>query len=81
MAVWHHPRWSNGIAGSDARTSALYDTLLDNNVDVLLSGHEADYERFAPLDGSGQPIAGGVRQFVVGTGGQVTYDPEVGNAK
>ena len=40
-------RWSNGIAGSDARTSALYDTLLDNNVDVLLSGHEADYERFA----------------------------------
>lgn len=81
MAVWHHPRWSNGIAGSDARTSALYETLLDNNVDVLLSGHEADYERFAPLDGSGKPVAGGVRQFVVGTGGQVTYDPEVGTAK
>ena len=81
MAVWHHPRWSNGIAGSDARTSALYETLLVNNVDILLSGHEADYERFGPLDGSGKPLPVGVRQFVVGTGGQVTYDPDLGDAK
>lgn len=81
MAVWHHPRWSNGVSGSDARTSALYETLLVENVDVLLSGHEADYERFGPLDGSGQPMPVGVRQFVVGTGGQVTYDPAQGDAK
>jgi hypothetical protein len=81
MAVWHHPRWSNGIAGSDARTSALYETLLVNDVDILLSGHEADYERFGPLDGSGQSIDVGVRQFVAGTGGQVTYDPQEGDAQ
>jgi hypothetical protein len=81
MAVWHHPRWSNGIAGSDARTSALYETLQANGVDVLLSGHEANYERFSPLDDDGTPSRTGVTQFVVGTGGQVTYDPEVGDAK
>lgn len=81
MAVWHHPRWSNGIAGSDARMAALYETLLIEDVDILLSAHEADYERFAALDGSGQPLPVGVRQFVVGTGGQVTYDPELGDAK
>jgi hypothetical protein len=80
MAVWHHPRWSNGIAGSDQRLTDLYRTLLDNRVDVLLSGHEANYERFGPLDGSGAPDPAGVRQFVVGTGGQVTYDPAEGDA-
>ena len=80
MAVWHHPRWSNGISGSDARLTAMYKTLLDNNVDVLLSAHEANYERFAPLGANGKPDPMGVRQFVVGTGGQVTYDPEVGDA-
>ncbi len=81
MAVWHHPRWSNGIAGSDARMAALYETLLLNRVDILLSAHEADYERFGQLDGSGNALSAGIRQFVVGTGGQVTYDPEIGDAK
>lgn len=80
MAVWHHPRWSNGIAGSDQRLTDLYQTLLDNQVDILLSGHEADYERFGPLAANGQPDPAGVRQFVVGTGGQVTYDPAQGDA-
>lgn len=80
MAVWHHPRWSNGISGSDARLTAMYKTLLDHNVDVLLSAHEADYERFDTLGANGKPDPTGVRQFVVGTGGQVTYDPAVGDA-
>jgi hypothetical protein len=39
-------------------------------VDVVLSGHDHDYERFTPLDASGTPDARrGVREFVVGTGG------------
>lgn len=80
MAVWHHPRWSNGIMGSDARLTDTYATLLAHNVDVLLSGHEADYERFDTLGANGKPDPMGVRQFVVGTGGQVVYDPEEGDA-
>lgn len=76
LAAWHHPRWSTGIAGPDARTDALYRTLVRHRVELVLSGHEADYERFAPLGPDGKPAADGVRQFVVGTGGQAHYQPD-----
>ena len=43
-------------------------------VEMVLSGHEHVYERFAPqrADGTADP-ARGVRQFVVGTGGDALY--------
>jgi hypothetical protein len=75
VALWHHPRWSNGIGGPDTRTNAMFATLAEYGVDIVLSGHDADYERFGKLDGNGNPSRVGVRQFVVGTGGQVVYDP------
>jgi acid phosphatase type 7 len=75
LAAWHHPRWSSGIAGPDERTSDLFRTLYDHGVELVLSGHEADYERFGPLDPAGRPADNGVRQFVVGTGGQAHYEP------
>jgi len=39
-------------------------------VEIVLSGHDHDYERFAPQDphGLADPMSG-IRQFVVGTGG------------
>jgi hypothetical protein len=38
--------------------------------DVVLNGHDHDYERFAPQDPSGRlDRARGVREFVSGTGG------------
>jgi len=76
LAAWHHPRWSNGIAGDDDRTAALFLTLYRYRVDLVLSGHDADYERFGPLNADGTPDEQGVRQFVVGTGGQAHYHPE-----
>ncbi|WP_236717970.1 metallophosphoesterase [Actinoplanes sp. TFC3] len=75
LAAWHHPRWSTGIAGPDPRTADLYQTLYDNKVELVLSGHEADYERFPPLNTAGVRDEHGVRQFVVGTGGQAHYRP------
>jgi hypothetical protein len=75
LAAWHHPRWSTGIAGPDDRTTALYRTLYAHRVELLLSGHEADYERFDQLDPAGRPDPAGVRQLVVGTGGQSHYAP------
>ncbi len=35
----------------------------------MLSGHDHDYERFAPQSAAGAADPAGVRQFVVGTGG------------
>jgi hypothetical protein len=75
LAAWHHPRWSTGIAGPDPRTADLFTTLYENKVELVLSGHEADYERFPPLSPNGTPDDHGVRQFVVGTGGQAHYRP------
>ena len=75
VAAWHHPRWSTGIAGNDPRTADLYRTLYDHGVDLVLSGHDAHYERFGPLDPDGKTDAKGVRQFIVGTGGQAHYRP------
>lgn len=70
LAVWHHPRWSSGLSGSDGRMSPAYRALHAAGADVLISGHDHDYERFAPLDPEGKPDpAKGIRQFVVGTGG------------
>jgi hypothetical protein len=76
----HHPRWSNGIAGPDSRIAPFYDAMAKGGATLYLSGHEADYERFAPLDAKHQPDPNGVRQFVVGTGGQSLYEPQEGDA-
>ncbi|MGV1003623.1 MAG: metallophosphoesterase family protein [Candidatus Nanopelagicales bacterium] len=75
VALWHHPRWSVGIGGPDDSLGALYQTLFDHQVTLLLTGHEADYERFPALDPKGRKFRTGVVQFVVGTGGQAVYDP------
>jgi hypothetical protein len=75
LAIWHHPRWTSGSThGPTAAVAPLYTALVDMGADVLLSGHEHNYERFAPLNPAGQPDpARGIRQFVVGTGGRSHY--------
>ena len=73
LAYFHHPRWSSGIEhGNDpASAKAIWDTLYEHGADVAVSGHDHDYERFAPQDDQGnRDEDGGVRQFVVGTGGR-----------
>jgi hypothetical protein len=49
-----------------------FDLMQRSGVDIILSGHEHVYERFAPqrADGTADP-ARGLRQFTVGTGGAV----------
>ena len=70
LAYWHHPRYSSGHDGSNDFMQPLWEALHDAQAEVLLSGHSHDYERFAPLDRDGAvDLAGGIRQFVVGTGG------------
>jgi hypothetical protein len=68
-AVWHHPRFSSGIHGNHPGAAAVWRVLLRHHADVVLNGHDHDYERFAPQDADGRPSAEGIRQFVIGTGG------------
>jgi hypothetical protein len=70
IAYMHHPRFSSGVHGDDDSLVDLWGAFEDYGVDVVLAGHDHDYERFAPLTASGD-LAGpaGVQSFVVGTGG------------
>jgi hypothetical protein len=68
LASWHHPRFSSG--GSWPEVADLWRTLQDAGADVVLSGHSHTYERFARLTAGGSRSADGMRQFVVGTGGE-----------
>lgn len=70
LAYWHHPLFSSGQHGDDGRMRQAYELLDAAGADVVLAGHDHDFERFAPQDANGQATVDGVRQFVVGTGGK-----------
>ncbi len=74
LAYWHHPRFSSGDHGNHTRMEDIFSALYDAGAEIVLSGHDHDYERFAPQtpDLEADP-KGGVRQFVVGTGGKNLY--------
>jgi hypothetical protein len=73
LAYWHHPLFSSGPNGNIPTMSHLWRLLDEAGVDVVLSGHDHQYERFAPQDADGHPTPSGIRQFVVGTGGASHY--------
>lgn len=70
LAMWHHPLFSAGWTSGAPNVAPLFDALYNAHADVVLNGHDHLYERFAQLDGSGNATANGVREFVVGTGGE-----------
>ena len=54
LAYWHHPRWSQGVAhGNDAELGPMFSLLYQYRVELLLSGHDHAYQRFAALNPSG----------------------------
>jgi hypothetical protein len=72
--LWHHPRFSSGLHGNQEQVDPLWRALHAAGADIVLAGHDHTYERFAPLDRDGRIEArGGLRQFVVGTGGRSHY--------
>lgn len=73
-ALWHHPRYSSGSEhGDDARSNALWRILQARRAEVVLSGHDHDFEVFRRQDPSGHADRTGLQQFVVGTGGMSSY--------
>jgi Calcineurin-like phosphoesterase len=70
LAYWHVPRFSSGAhQGSWGSVAAFWNDLHHARADVVLSGHEHSYERFARQTPSAKADRRGLRQFVVGTGG------------
>lgn len=74
LAYWHHPVFSSGLHGSQPLMRDIFRALYEFNADVVIAGHDHNYERFAPqtVDAAADP-ARGIREFVVGTGGRSLY--------
>ncbi len=69
LAYFHHPRYSSGRWGNNLYTDAFWQELYAAHADVVLAGHDHDYERFALQNPNGQVDAMGIREFVAGMGG------------
>ena len=69
LVYYHIPVFSSG-GRANANMKQIYTLLYNNNVEVVLNGHDHIYERFAPQDSNGlaDPLRG-IREFIVGTGG------------
>jgi acid phosphatase type 7 len=71
LAFWHQPRFSSGTHGNDTQYATFWDDLYAAHTDMVLNGHDHDYERFAPQTPLAQSDPErGITEFVVGTGGR-----------
>ena len=70
VAYFHHPRYSSGWHGGDTRLTGIWRVLYDGGVDLVLAGHDHNYERFQPLTPLGTvDTTRGIVQLLAGTGG------------
>jgi len=74
LAYWHYPRFSVGPHGSIMESHDVWQALYEAGAEVVLVGHDHDYQRFAPqtADGQADPERG-IREFVAGMGGSSHY--------
>ena len=70
LAIWHHPRFSSGGHGNDHAVAPFWRALMRAGADLVINGHDHDYERFAPQTPRGRlDHQAGIREIVAGTGG------------
>ena len=69
LAFYHHPIYFVGPADDPQNMGAVWDLLAQSGVDLVLNGHDHNYQRWKPLDGTGAVSSNGVTEFVVGGGG------------
>jgi hypothetical protein len=70
LAYWHIPRFQGGTESDETEAvGPLWETFFDHGGDLVINAHEHNYQQLAPLGRTGEADPGGVRSFVVGTGG------------
>ena len=71
LVYYHQSRFSSGGSGNLSDYAPWWTDMYNAGVDVVLSAHDHDYERFAPQDpAENSDPARGIREFIVGTGGR-----------
>jgi hypothetical protein len=72
LAFWHHPRYAPSFPNT---LNDVWVDLMAANVDLVLVGHDHNYQRYAPMDNAGRvDTVKGIREFVVGTGGHSHFE-------
>ena len=74
VAYWHSPPYTSGTQHGPSSTmqSTYFKTLYNNKADIVLTGHNHQYERFYPMDASGnRNDTRGIPSFVIGSGGDL----------
>ncbi|MEX1264287.1 MAG: IPT/TIG domain-containing protein [Actinomycetota bacterium] len=72
LVYMHHPVFSAGGTAPQTNTKLLpmWNDMYAAGVDLVLTGHDHNYQRLTQLDGSGNPDpVNGIREIIVGTGG------------
>ncbi len=85
IVYFHHPLYNTGPEGSTTTLQPIWSLLAQKSVTMVLNGHDHSYQRFSPIDGSGNASATGVTEFIVGSGGHghqglTTPDPKLAAA-
>jgi hypothetical protein len=70
LAFWHQPYIQGNTAGLQTVYQPWWNLLYAAEADVVLNGHIHNYQRFGLLNPSGQADPLGIREVIVGTGGE-----------
>lgn len=73
LVFFHHPPFSVGSYSEEEDIQELWEILVEQDVTLVLSGHDHNYQRWERLDGAGKRDPAGTVSIIVGTGGQSEY--------
>jgi hypothetical protein len=82
IAFMHSPPWGLSTNNDYRYLEDLWRLLATEGVDLLIAGHEHNYQRWVPMDAHGVPDPAGTSEIIVGTGGHylrmhIKNDPRV----
>lgn len=74
IVYYHQPLFNIGAEGQQTDLADMWALMAQYGVDIVLNGHDHDYQRWMPLDGSGKPSPNGITEFIAGGGGHGVQD-------
>jgi Calcineurin-like phosphoesterase len=73
-AFWHQPLYTGANTGVNKAYEPWWQVLHKHRADLVLNGHIHNYQRFHPMDASGNRTSSGTTEYIVGTGGEAQVD-------